>query len=84
MGMFDLIDFSEEDIAYACASAFLGCVSYWGISFSEMAELVSKFRLATFVEKNVEYLNCYGIIDVVNNIRSYIIEQGGPSFHEIR
>ena len=83
MASYTGIEFNDEDIWYACASAVSSCIEYWGITPQRMADLVSQYELASFIEKNIEYLNVYGIKGVVNDIRDYIVECGGEGFPDV-
>lgn len=77
------IVFSDKEILDTAVYVFTSCISFWGITYSEMGALVDRFKLFSFIECNMVYLSSYGIKGIVNNVRDYIKEQGGPIFDDV-
>lgn len=49
----------------------------WGINYAQLAEVVSRYKLATYIEKHEDEFDDLGPKGIVEQIEKFIIKNGG-------
>ena len=62
---------------YTCTLVFKYCISVWGITYGQLAEVVDKYKLASYIEKHEDEFDDLGPKGIVEQIERFITKNGG-------
>lgn len=65
------------DMAELCYYIFEECIKQWGISYKDLANLISKYKLYNRIERHIEDYNLIGEINAVKDFKKFIEQNGG-------